>query len=102
MLPLYEAAPGPVATGTEPMSVQGAAGVADGWYSNRKPVTWTGSPATAVSWMVLLKWDPPPGMVVPFSRIAVIVGSEVSASGMPDASALSGPWTELASTGATS
>ncbi len=76
--------------------------MADGWSSKRKLVTFTGSVATAVSWMVLAKCEPPAGIEVPFSWRSVTTGDEVSASGVPDASALSGPWTEPALTAAIS
>src|SRR5260221_1846736 len=98
MVPEWGAAPGPVVTGTDPIRVQGAAGVADGWYSKRKLVTFTGSVATAVSWMVLAKCEPPAGIEVPFSWRSVTTGDEVSASGVPDASALTRSWAERALT----
>src|SRR5260221_11449015 len=102
MVPEWGAAPGPVVTGTDPIRVQGAAGVADGWYWKSKLVTFTGSVAAAVSWMVLAKCEPPAGIEVPFSWTSVTTGVDVSASGVPEASGLARCWAPRLSTGTTS
>ena len=76
---------------TVPISVQGAAGLDVGWYSNDSEATRTLSVAVAASVMVLLKCVPSaaPAAPEPTARVtAVTAGADVSAFGAADTSPL--------------